>query len=63
MADEKTYANLPSVSHDGKDWKELKPLEIKLAAKLKLGISAGGASMDVFAPRFDQFKLMQGKGK
>ena len=24
---------------------------------------AGGTSMDVFAPRFDQFQLRQGKGK
>jgi regulation of enolase protein 1 (concanavalin A-like superfamily) len=54
---------LPAVSHDGKDWKELKPLEIKLPAKLKLGVSGGGTSMDMFAPRFDQFKLMQGKDK
>jgi hypothetical protein len=28
-----------------------------------LGVSGGGTSMDVFAPRFDQFKLMQGKDK
>ncbi|HEY7313954.1 MAG TPA: hypothetical protein VH643_31685 [Gemmataceae bacterium] len=54
---------LASVSHDGKEWKELNPLEAKLPAKLKLGVSAGGTSMDVFAPRFDQFKLRQGKGE
>ena len=54
---------LPSVSHDGKDWKELNPLEIKLPSKLKLGVSGGGTSMDVFAPRFDQFRLKQEKGK
>ena len=54
---------LPSVSHDGKDWKELNPLEINLPSKLKLGVSGGGTSTDVFAPRFDQFRLKQEKGK
>jgi regulation of enolase protein 1 (concanavalin A-like superfamily) len=54
---------LASVSHDGKEWKELNPLEVKLPAKLKLGVCGGGTSMDVFAPRFDQFQLRQGKGK
>jgi regulation of enolase protein 1 (concanavalin A-like superfamily) len=53
---------LASVSHDGKEWKELNPLEVILPAKLKLGVSAGGTSMDVFAPRFDQFQLTQ-KGR
>ncbi|HWG46800.1 MAG TPA: DUF1349 domain-containing protein [Gemmataceae bacterium] len=54
---------LASVSHDGKEWKELNPLEVKLPAKLKIGVSGGGTSMDVFAPRFDQFRLTQRKGK
>jgi regulation of enolase protein 1 (concanavalin A-like superfamily) len=54
---------LASISHDGKEWKELNPLDVKLPAKLKIGVSAGGTSMDVFAPRFDQFQLRQGKGK
>jgi regulation of enolase protein 1 (concanavalin A-like superfamily) len=50
---------LASVSHDRKEWKELNPLEVKLPAKLKLGVSGGGTSMDVFAPQFDQFQLTQ----
>jgi hypothetical protein len=50
---------LATVSHDGKEWKELKPLELKLPAKLKLGVSGGGTSMDVFAPCFDKFLLTQ----
>lgn len=54
---------LASVSHDGKEWKELKPLDVKLPAKVKIGVSAGGTSMDVFAPRFDQFQLKQAKSK
>lgn len=54
---------LASVSQDGKEWKELKPLELKLPAKLKLGVTAGGTSMDVFAPQFDQFQLKQEKSK
>jgi regulation of enolase protein 1 (concanavalin A-like superfamily) len=53
---------LASVSQDGKEWKELKPLELQLPAKLKLGVAGGGTSMDVFAPRFDQFQLRQ-KGR
>ncbi len=54
---------LASVSHDGEKWWELKPLELKLPAKLKIGVAAGGTSMDVFAPQFDQFQLKQGKKK
>jgi regulation of enolase protein 1 (concanavalin A-like superfamily) len=54
---------LPSVSQDGKEWKELPPLDIKLPAKLKLGVSGGGTSMDVFAPQFDQFQLKRERGK
>jgi hypothetical protein len=50
---------LASVSHDGKEWKELNTLEVKLPAKVKIGVAAGGTSMDVFTPRFDQFKLTQ----
>jgi regulation of enolase protein 1 (concanavalin A-like superfamily) len=54
---------LASVSQDGKEWKELKPLEVKLPAKLKLGVSLSTSSRDVFAPCFDQFQLKRGKGK
>jgi regulation of enolase protein 1 (concanavalin A-like superfamily) len=52
---------LASVSQDGDKWTELKPLELKLPAKLKLGVSGGGTSTEVFAPRFDQFSLKQKK--
>lgn len=70
LEDKETYLRLErkgdkllaSVSHDGKEWKEIKPLEVKLPAKLKIGVAAGGTSMDVFAPRFDQFQLTQ-KGR
>jgi len=54
---------LASVSHDGKEWKELKPLEVKLPAKLKLGVSLSTSSMDAFAPQFDQFQLTFEKKK
>jgi regulation of enolase protein 1 (concanavalin A-like superfamily) len=54
---------LAFISHDGKEWKELKPLEVKLPAKVKLGVSGGGTSMDVFTPSFDQFKLTRRKHK
>jgi regulation of enolase protein 1 (concanavalin A-like superfamily) len=54
---------LASVSHDGKEWKELNPLEVKLPGKLKVGVAAGGTSMDVFAPRFEQFQLRQKKDR
>ena len=53
---------LASVSRDGKEWKKMKALEVKLPAKPKLGVSAGGTPMDVFAPRLDQFKPTQ-KGR
>jgi regulation of enolase protein 1 (concanavalin A-like superfamily) len=67
LEDKETYLRLErqgdklraSVSHDGKEWKEIKPLEVRLPAKLKIGVAAGGTSMDVFAPRFDQFRLTQ----
>ena len=48
---------LASVSHDGKEWKKVKPLEVKL------GVSLSSNSMDVFAPRFDQFQLTFEKKK
>lgn len=70
LEDKETYLRLErkgdkflaSVSHDGKEWKEIKPLELQLPPKLKLGVSGGGTSMDVFAPRIDQFQLTQ-KGR
>jgi regulation of enolase protein 1 (concanavalin A-like superfamily) len=54
---------LASVSQDGKEWKELKPLEVKLPAKLKLGVSVSSSSTDAFAARFDRFELRQGRKK
>jgi hypothetical protein len=54
---------LAAISHDGKEWKELPPLNVELPEKLKVGVSGGGTSMDVFAPRFDQFQLRQKKSK
>jgi regulation of enolase protein 1 (concanavalin A-like superfamily) len=49
---------LASISYDGKEWKELKPLKERLPAKLKLGVSLSSSSTDVFAARFDQFQLL-----
>lgn len=71
LEDEATYLRLQrkgdkllaSVSQDGKEWKELKPLEVKLPAKLKLGVSLSTSSMDAFAPQFDQFQLRLQKSK
>ena len=52
---------LASVSEDGKKWTGLKPLELKLPARLKLGVCAGTTSTEPFAPRYDGFKLRKGK--
>jgi len=49
------------VSEDGKKWTELKALEPKLPAKVKLGVAAGTTSTDPFSPRYDLFKLRKGK--
>ncbi len=51
---------LAAVSHDAKKWTELKPLELKLPAKLKLGVAAGTTSTEPFLPRFDRFDLEKG---
>jgi RNA polymerase sigma factor (sigma-70 family) len=48
---------LASASHDGKEWWELEPLEVKLPAKLKLGVAAGTTSTDPFKPSYDDFRL------
>ncbi len=53
---------LASVSEDGKEWKELPALELKLPAKLKLGVAAGTTSTEEFSPHFDRFRLRKGKG-
>jgi regulation of enolase protein 1 (concanavalin A-like superfamily) len=52
---------LASASEDGKKWTDLKPLEVKLPAKLKLGVAAGTTSTEAFSPRYDLFKLTRGK--
>jgi regulation of enolase protein 1 (concanavalin A-like superfamily) len=54
---------LGAVSEDGKTWTQMKPLELKLPAKLKLGVRAGTTSTDTFAPHFDRFKLRKGKAE
>lgn len=51
------------VSQDGKEWKELNPLEVKLPVKLKLGVSLSSSSSDKFAPQFDRFRLRIAKKK
>jgi len=48
---------LAAVSHDSDKWTELKPLEVKLPAKLKLGVAAGTTSTEPFRPRYDRFRL------
>jgi regulation of enolase protein 1 (concanavalin A-like superfamily) len=52
---------LASVSEDGKEWSELSPLELKLPAKLKLGVTANSTCTDPFSAHFDRFKLRKGK--
>lgn len=52
---------LASVSEDDKEWTELKALEVKLPAKLKLGVAAISTSSEPFAPHLDRFKLRKGK--
>jgi regulation of enolase protein 1 (concanavalin A-like superfamily) len=52
---------LASVSEDGKDWTDLPPLEVKLPAKVKLGVTANSTCTEPFSPHFDRFKLRKGK--
>jgi regulation of enolase protein 1 (concanavalin A-like superfamily) len=54
---------LASVSQDGDKWSELPPLEVKLPAKLKIGLAAGTTSSEPFKPRFDEFRLTAGELK
>jgi regulation of enolase protein 1 (concanavalin A-like superfamily) len=54
---------LGAVSEDGKDWTELSPLEVKLPAKVKLGVAACTTSSEPFAPHFDRFRLRTLKGE
>jgi regulation of enolase protein 1 (concanavalin A-like superfamily) len=52
-----------AVSEDGKKWHDLAPLELKLPAKLKLGIAAGTTSEKSFSPHYDRFKLRKVKSE
>lgn len=54
---------LGSVSEDGKNWTEMNPLEVKLPAKVKLGVAACTTSAEPFAPHFDRFRLRKGKAE
>ena len=54
---------LASVSEDGKKWTELKTLDVKLPAKVQVGVSAGTTSSEVFSPFFDRFTLRKGRRK
>jgi hypothetical protein len=44
-----------SVSPDGKKWKEIEALDVKLSAKVKIGVAAVSSSKDPFKPTFDEF--------
>jgi regulation of enolase protein 1 (concanavalin A-like superfamily) len=48
---------LGSVSEDGEKWTELKPLGLKLPARVKVGVAAGSTSTETFSPRYDRFSL------
>jgi regulation of enolase protein 1 (concanavalin A-like superfamily) len=48
-------------SEDGKAWTELKSLELKMPAKVKLGVAAGTTSTETFAPFYDRFRLKKVK--
>jgi regulation of enolase protein 1 (concanavalin A-like superfamily) len=50
---------LGSVSQDGKEWHALTPIEVKLLAKVKIGVAACTLQSKAFAPRFDCFQLKQ----
>ena len=52
---------LAFVSEDGKKWIELKTLDVKLPAKLQVGVAAGTTSSAVFSPFYDRFTLRKGK--
>jgi regulation of enolase protein 1 (concanavalin A-like superfamily) len=48
---------LGAVSEDGKSWTDLSPLEVKLPAKVKVGVTANSTCTEPFSPHFDRFKL------
>lgn len=47
-----------AASEDGKKWHDLKPIEVKLPAKVKIGVGAGTTSTEEFAPHYDRFKVV-----
>ena len=48
---------LAAVSEDGKEWFDLPPIEVKLPAKVKLGVTANSTCTEPFAPHFERFRL------
>jgi regulation of enolase protein 1 (concanavalin A-like superfamily) len=52
---------LASASEDGKHWTDLSPLEVKLPARLKLGVTANSTCTEPFSAHFDRFRLRKGK--
>jgi WD40 repeat protein/regulation of enolase protein 1 (concanavalin A-like superfamily) len=54
---------LGAVSEDGSKWYELKPIEVALPPKLKLGVDALSTSSRPFAPFFEEFQLKLGQGE
>ena len=50
---------LGSVSQDGKEWHTLTPIEVKLPAKVKIGVAACTLQSKSFAPSFDRFQFKQ----
>jgi regulation of enolase protein 1 (concanavalin A-like superfamily) len=50
-----------SVSADGDKWTDAEPLDVKLPAKVKVGIAAVSTSEVRFKPRFDEFRLTTGE--
>ena len=53
---------LASVSQDGDKWTELEPFDVKLPAKVKIGVAACSTSEVRFKPHFDDFRLNVGDG-
>jgi regulation of enolase protein 1 (concanavalin A-like superfamily) len=54
---------LASISDDGKTWSEFRSFEVKLPAKVKLGLIARTTSTSPCSPHFDRFHLRQAKRK
>jgi regulation of enolase protein 1 (concanavalin A-like superfamily) len=50
---------LGSISQDGKEWHTVAQFEVKLPAKVKIGVAACTLQSKAFAPRFDRFQLKQ----